>query len=251
MKNTALSRRKCSAMLAAGAGVAVCLTGGGAQGAFVTGNIKGVSNTTSVFGVGGSPKAFGGSISWHLNVVSGRIVFNTGTISMSCPLNRTGGPGKYIAMHPAGVTVSNGMGTFDNVRQVPNSVSDKYIATRFVKGGTRYGWLHVVSSNGTGTSITIDKWGYENTGASVKTLSESVTTQKLGLSNGQVKLHWTNKNEDGVARYEVQAKDASGAWKAVDSSTPGEGHYAAMVAGGSECRLVVEKVDGATQQINF
>ena len=84
-----------------------------------------------------------------------------------------------------------------------------------------------------------------------KPLSDSVTTRKLDLSDGRAKLHWANTNEDGVARYEVQAKDASGAWRAVDSSAPGESRYSATVAKDATCRLVVEMVDGKTHEANF
>ena len=65
------------------------------------------------------------------------------------------------------------------------------------------------------------------------------------------KLHWTNDNEDGVARYEVQAKDGAGEWAAVDSDVPGEGSYAAKVSADAVCRLVVENIDGSTDEIDF
>ncbi len=253
MRNTSLSNRKCSAILAAGAGVAVCLTGGGAKAGFVSGSIKGTNGGQSVFAVGhNSLYACSKGAMWNLAYGSG----TSNRINFSSQLGGgqlNGTAGAYAVAHNAGVAVNAAMGGFADLRRVPDNVADKFFAVKFgsLGGELRYGWLHVVSSNAGGSSIQIDRWGYENTGATCKTLSESVTTQKLGLSDGHTKVCWTNTNEDGIARYEVQAKDASGAWKAVDSSTPGEGHYAATVAGGSQCRLVVEKVDGATQQINF
>lgn len=250
MKDMNSLKRKCSAALAAGAGVAVCLTGGGpVQAVFISGSIAGTNAGVTVFAPADSVFAFGSLARWYLNNAGGgRISFSW--FSDPGVLNGTG-VGSYAAAHGAGITVSAGMPNgFHNLCWVPSSLSDKYFAVQFLSG-TRYGWLHVVSSNAAGGSITIDKWGYENTGGTCKTLLDSVATQTLRLSDGRVQLHWTNANEDGVARYEVQAKDASGAWQALGSEAPGDGHYAAVAAANSECRLIVEKVDGTTADIGF
>jgi hypothetical protein len=73
----------------------------------------------------------------------------------------------------------------------------------------------------------------------------------LVLTNGQEKLHWSNDSEDGVARYEVQSQDASGAWTAADSDVPGSGSYSTKIDSGKTCRLVVEMTDGPTKEIAF
>ena len=99
--------------------------------------------------------------------------------------------------------------------------------------------------------MTLDQWGYENTGASIHTLAGSVTARKLGLADGREKLVWSNANEEGVARYEVQTKDAAGQWHAVSSEAPGAGMYSMAVPAGAECRVVVEKVDGTAEHIAF
>lgn len=256
MKSKRLSTRKCSALFAASTGIAVCLTGGGAQAAKVTGTIVDTNSAKSVFS-GGILYAFGRNAKWLLTSAggSGRLLFSLyagagGTAKENGTANAAH---VLFAAHNAGVVVKGTManGFYDYMR-FPSSVASKYVAVQFESGGHAcYGWLEVKSTNASGTNIKLGKWGYENTGASIKTLADSVTTQKLSLSNGKVKLHWSNKNEENVARYEVQTKDASGEWKSVDSLVPGEGRYASMVAAGAESRLVVEKVDGGQEVANF
>jgi hypothetical protein len=136
---------------------------------------------------------------------------------------------------------------------VPHSQSTKYFGVSFPVSLTAYdyGWVGVTSTSANGMSISFNKWAYDNTGAPIMTLADTVTTRKMTLSDGRVKLHWTNANEDGIARYEVQTKDASGAWKAVDSDAPGVGKYGATVAKDAQCKIVVEKVDGTTEEVAF
>lgn len=241
--------RKCSALLAAGAGAAVCLTGGGgAHAAGVSGNIFDSNGKTS-FNLGNFLKACTSQASWTLRTPTGAFGFSWSTGGQGI-LNHAG---SYIYPHDAGVMVSAGMvNGFADIMKIPNGVSDKYFAVKYqnLGGGVYYGWLHVNST--TANTISLDKWGYENTpNAPIHTLAGSISAKKLGLADGRTKLLWSNANEDGVARYEVQAKDASGAWNAVSSEAPGAGMYSIAVPKGAQCRVVVEKVDGTTVEIGF
>ncbi len=255
MKNTSSSKRKCSAMLAAGAGVAVCVTGGGAVYA-ATGNIADSNGGNAVFPATVNMKAFGSLASFNVLLYGGKVAMTGATSRVGYPgVNPTMVPvtvQPYAQMLNGGVAVSAGIpNAFWHVFYIPAGVSNKYLGVTFEVGpNTRYGWIHVVST--TLSNITFDKWGSNTLDANViNTLSDSVTMHKLDLSDGRAKLHWANTNEDGVARYEVQAKDASGAWRAVDSSAPGESRYSATVAKDATCRLVVEMVDGKTHEVSF
>ncbi len=262
MKTKNMRNRKCSAILAAGAGAAVCLTSAGtAHAAIVTGNISASNGGTSfsgttVFGSNGKSylKAFGDQVSWRLRTDSPGARFSwMKNFPQINGVSAATVNGCLLAGHNADLTVSAGMANgFGQNRKIPASVSNKYMAVRFRDTNLDYyhGWMHIVT--GSNNTISFDKWGYQGTiEGSIKTLSDSVTTRKLALSDGQTKLHWANENEDGVARYEVQAKDAAGQWQAVDSNTPGDGAYAAKVDSDAECRLVVERVDGDTEEFAF
>ncbi len=261
MKTENAHNRKCSAILAAGAGAAVCLTGGTGHAAVVTDSIAGSNagissfSGTSVFGDNGKSiiKAFDSQVSWKLRTSAPGARFSWyNNFPQINGVSAASVDGCLLADLNADVTVSASMANqFGQNRKVPASVSDKYMAVRFRVSSLYYhGWIHIVT--GGNNNITLDTWGYQSTvEGSIKTLSDSVTTRKLALSDGQTKLHWTNENEDGVARYEVQAKDAAGQWQAVDSNTPGDGAYAAKVDSDAECRLVVERVDGDTEEIAF
>ncbi len=260
MKSTSSSKRKCSAVLAAGAGVAVCVTGGGAVYA-ATGNIAASNGGNALFPAGVNMKAFGSLASFNVQIFGGKVAMICVTMTLGDPFLGTPGvnpvtvaiPAPYVRMLNAGVAVSAGLvNGFHYDGYIPAGVADgKYIGVTFEVGpNTRYGWIHVVSA--TLTNVTFDKWGSNTLDANViNTLSDSVTMRKLDLSDGRAKLHWANTNEDGVARYEVQTKDASGAWRAVDSSAPGESRYSATVAKDATCRLVVEMVDGKTHEATF
>jgi hypothetical protein len=250
LKTSKKTLRKCSAFLAAGAGAgaAVCLSSGGAQAAKVTGLIAASNAGKNTFVANDLQKCFGSKASWSW-LAGGPHVFLS-HIGASMNGTRTG-INAYIAMHNAGVVISAGIANEWDGSYLPDNASDKYIAVKFPFGGTRYGWIHVISTNGTGTSIAMDKWGYEDTGASIKTLGESVSAKTLGLSDGRTKLMWSNTNEEGIARYKAQTKDASGAWTTVSSDAAGAGSYSATVPAGASCRLVVEKVDGAVEEIGF
>ena len=238
--------RKCSALATAGMGAAVCLTGTEAHAAFVMGNIA-ASNGDNTFVAGDAQKCFGSKATW--NWMPGvHVWFSWGTAKPNGTKNDFSA---YIAMLSAGATISNGIANGWMGSYIPKNASDKYMAVKFDDGGTRFGWVHVISTNASGTNIVMDKWGYENAGGICKTLGESVTAKKLGLADGRTKLMWSNANEDGVSRYEAQTKDASGAWTTVSSDAAGAGSYSATVPAGAECRIVVEKVDGATEEIGF
>ena len=241
MKHT----KKCSALLAASAGAAVCLTGSGAHAAFIMGNMT-ATNADNTFGFGDIHYCFDGKAYWHWQNWTATGLANSWPPGSTYP-ERVSGGDSHIRMRGAGETLNSA--NFWGATTLPAGISDQYFGVQFEDGGVRYGWVHVVSS--TASSAVMDTWGYENTGASVKTLADSVTARKLGLSDGRTQLHWTNANEDGVARYEVQAKDASGVWNAVSSEAPGAGMYSFAVPKGSECRVVVEKVDGTAENVAF
>lgn len=244
--------RKCSALLAAGAGATVCLTGcGTAHAAFLSGSISASNAGKTVFVAEDHLKAFGSQVEWRLVGAGTNLDFS---FMVGQPyLHGTATPAS-VPFEPlnAGVTINTTLGNWNDHRLAPLGLSNKYAAVRFrVVPTAWFGWLHFVATDAGGASITVDKWGYESTGASCKTLSDSVATQRLGLSDGHIALHWTNANEDGVARYEVQTTNASGAWQAVDSCTPGAGHYAVNVPEDAACRLVVERVDGTSEEVAF
>lgn len=248
-----LIKRKSSAVLTACAGAAVCLTGGGVAQA-VTGSIN-ASNGRVSFGYSIYPifRAFGGKVSFN--------IFSSTLMDFEPIGNKTTQVLMYVTSirkFSAGVLITSAMGgVWGGARTFPPHlghgslhapVSDKYFAVRFTEGTLRYGWVHVVSASD--TLLQLDTWGYDTDG-NITTLSGSVTTRRLGHSDGKITLCWANANEDGVARYEVQAKDASGVWRAVDSGLPGEGVYTAKGDSDAEYRLVIEKVDGTTEETGF
>ncbi len=260
MKAKKLTDRKCSAILAAGAGVAVCLSSGEAsavQGT-LTGtkaNFTAVYTTTTnhagtiVLNLSGAPEVKFEVVSYYWSASSQTFVLNA-TAANTVRAERTGA-GK-LELFSVGDSIS--LGDFGNpgvgcdADNLPLGAK-KYVVYYF-GNPKKYGWMEVTASGA--NNISIGQWSFEsNVGDGIKTLAGSITTHKLALSGSSTKLHWTNDNEDGVARYEVQAKDASGEWQAVDSDTPGEGHYAAKVDNDAQCRLVVEKVDGTTEEVEF
>ena len=239
---------KAAPLLGAAAGAAVCLNSvPPATAAVVTGTIAGSNGGTSSFGGGDTINVFSTKAEWFIATV-GQMFFQY-TAGNKGYVNNNG-TNIVAVTQSASVTVSAGLpGSFNSQWVMPASVTDKYLAARFEDGGTRFGWIHVVTANT--TNATIDLWGYENSGASIKTASDTVAAKKLPLSDGRTKLTWTNANEEGVSRYEVQAKGADGAWSAVDSETPGEGAYAATLPGDREYKLVVELTSGKTSEVDF
>jgi hypothetical protein len=244
-----IANKKCSALLAAGTGAAVCLTGGGVHA--VNGNISASNGANSTFATGASGSTlvnlFGSKATMFVDQLSSipSAKFFTASGGFLAIRNNIGS-----AAWPASVTVGSTLGTATLFATVQNTIADKYLALSFVDTGTKYGWVHIVSC-GNPSGLQIDLWSYNGAGGTIKTLSDSVTTSRLALSDGKVKLHWSNDNEDGVARYEVQSQDASGAWTAADSDVPGSGSYSAKVDSGRTCRLVVEMTDGSTKEIDF
>ena len=246
-KINSLSRTS-SAALAAGTGAVMCLSATEAMGAFVFGNI-----TSSTQNITQSPNetmyAFEKMARWKLKTYLERPYFlgSAGNAAHFKCLD------SYAVALNAGVTVS-GVTGFGSVAFIPEKVDGKYFAVMFAYGGgcgpARYGWLHVVSYNAEAKQLKIDKWGYEDTGASIKTLSDSVKTTRLALSDGLVSLRWANPAEDGVASYAIQAQK-DGKWVTVDTFAPGAGNYSAKVKGDAVCRLVAERVDGGTDTFAF
>ncbi len=269
MNSIVSSRRKCSAVLAAGAGAAVCLTGGGpAAGAVNHGFVSSLNGGQKSFTVGVT--ATNANIFPSLHATLGKVgaglrfyipyrnfaTTPTGTqVTSRLGYVATDGvvPGIYVV---DAFSVNAPIGPlwphFFRWGYVPAIAGTKYFGVKYPVSLTdyRYGWVSVTSA--AGNKIVFDQWSFNSTSnGSIFTLADCVTTRKLDLSDGRAKLHWGNANEEGVARYEVQAKDASGAWKAVDSSAPGESRYSATVAKDAACRLVVEMVDGATHEVAF
>ena len=224
--------KKCSALLAASAGAAVCLSGGPAFA---------VSGTTgpTIAPMAYAPM-FGGAIVMA-NYVGVMLGGYTLTNSIQVAL-----VGTYVATYGPGVDCATGV--FANYGKALPGGPDRFIKIKFNNGTQYYGWSQFTK---TGTNYEFGAWSYDAEGNNIWTLADSVTASKLGLSDGREKLVWSNANEEGVARYEVQAKDASGAWHAVSSEAPGAGMYSVAVPAGSECRVVVEKVDGTAENIGF
>ena len=249
MNKTKLLERKCAPLLAATTGLAVCITGGyEASAAVITGPIGPTNYGNTVFTSAIPLRAFGSQADWWLsNPGPGLAIF---PYAGPDSLNVTGGP--LVVAHSIGVTISSGMaGAFTASAVVPGNVANKYFAVKFLTPGVTFGWVHVVSTDALPTTITLDTWGYENMGGTIKTLSDSLTARKLTLADGKAKLHWTNSNEDGVSRYEVQAKDAEGEWQAVDSDVPGDGRYTLKTENQGDYRLMVEKIDGTSETVDF
>ena len=230
--------RKCSTLLAASASAAVCLTGGHAFAASGTYGGKLMDKT-------GFHSFFSGKI--HLAFSNTRLVALKSSVTQFLTVAtgtiRVLGSGSTCkTLTAANVWFGSGFLPF---------VENKYIAIRFNDGGGfKYGWTEFTCNSA--ASCKLYSWSYNNTvGGAIKTLSESVTAKKLPLLDGRTKLVWSNTNEDGIARYEAQTKDASGVWTTVSSDAAGAGSYSATVPAGATYRIVVEKVDGATEEIGF
>ena len=268
MKRKKMLTRKCSALLAAGTGAAVCLGSGHfsgtAEAAISTGrfrdsNAGGTATGTASWQDGPTftAQAFNnGALTWLVTTNLGSLFFhpvNAGPTQMQIE-----GPGG--GNHPVnpGVSITSGlawqstifMGSGTNFNDGGNP---KYFMVRFTTNGGanwNYGWWRMRFYSI--ANVLVKDWGFENNvDTTLLTLSDTLVTRKLSLVDGKAKLHWTNKNEDGVSRYEVQKRDAAGEWREVDSDTPGDGRYTAKVAGEGEYRLVVEKVDGTTAAVDF
>ena len=247
--------RKCAATLAAAAGAAICLSAPTAMA--TSGSFKDTNTNLSVVQTQGFWRLFGSKVRFYVFTSSTRIQIQKVPLTnggASFLFNETAFP--YVKLHNAGVTVSPGMaGTFSGFASISTNQSDKYIACTFLDGGvTRNAWIHIISSAPGGDSVTIHEWSYNDSldgSGTIKTLSSAIVTKKLALTDGTVKLLWTNKNEDGVARYQIQAKDADGSWRAVDSDAAGDGRYSVKTAPADAYRLVVETIDGATEEVAF
>ena len=227
MKHT----KKCSALLAAGAGAAVCLSGGPAQA------ISGL--TGPILASMSSAPAFSGAI--VLGNAMGVYFGGNGPYSTQVAVS-----GPMVATYGPGINCETG--TFTQGAQAPAGGPDRFVKIRFNNGTQYYGWTQFTNNAGV---FELGAWSYMPVGAGIPTLADSVKAQKLGLADGREKLVWSNANEEGVARYEVQAKDAAGVWSAVSSEVPGAGMYSIAVPKGGECRVVLEKVDGTTEGIAF
>lgn len=240
--------RKCSPLLAIAAGASICLSGEVADA--VNGNIAAsnggdTSFTAHRYGI----KLFGSRATFDLVTGPGGGYFSNPKHALR-PVFESTTVSKQMVHFNAGVQISTlaGFFTWGYIRK---SQSNNYIPMRFDNGGTRYGWVHCISTSSDGKKMRLDTWSFNGTGGGIKTLDESITPKKLALSDGRLKLNWSNTNEAGVARYEVQAKGADGAWAAVDGATPGEGSYAATVRGAGEYRLLVESSDGSSRTVAF
>ncbi len=262
MKAKMRTDRKCSAILAAGAGVAVCLSSGEANAVLGTltgtkANFTAVHTTTSnhagtiVLNEGYTPEIRFGVVYYYWGATSQSFVINA-TATNTVRAERTGTGAGKLELFSLGESI--GLGDFGNpgvgcdADNLPLGAK-KYVVYYF-GNPKKYGWMEVTASGA--KNISIGKWSFENSvGEGIKTLAGSITARKLALSGNGAKLYWSNDNEDGVARYEVQAKDVAGEWQAVDSDTPGQGRYGATVAGEAEYRLVVERIDGTTEEATF
>lgn len=229
------AKRKCSVLMAAGAGLTVCLSSGN-----VMANSGSVGET---IGFGSGRYIFDNKVLVFYWTTSAMAVNPVGTAQFATN-------GGHLAKYNAGVSCKTGANWFYSVATNAADTSIHYIKVRYnTTTVPKYGWFE--SQWMAANAFRIGAWSYNPTGGAILTLSESVTTTKLPLSDGQTKLHWTNANEDGVSRYEVQAQTGDGAWQAVDSSTPGESSYAVKVNQDATYRLMVEMTDGEKHEVAF
>jgi hypothetical protein len=246
----ALESRQCSPVLALATGAAICLGAVPAGAAIVTGTL-----TQTDFANGETAKVFDSKVSlfWKYYYFSPGVgVLVLDPLGPNSALVRANGFGG-IDFRPAGSYLGPGVYPVQNVSvQVQEDVTDEYISIKFQQSGqTHFGWVHVINSDLGLESIQLDKWGYENAAnTSLLTLAPSCATRHLSLANGSSKLCWTNANEQGVSRYEVQQKDAAGKWQSVSTEVPNGGQYSFSAKSGTY-RLLVEKLDGSSEVLSF
>jgi len=246
-KKQRIKTRKSSALLAAGTGIAVCLTGGTA--AHAVNGLVSISNGGNSAFYNSSFNLFGSKVLVAITAfVPMELLLLAGSAGVAA---YTGTPtSSTIRILPAGVSITSGL--FFTGGGFIHDATDKYYGMRFNDSGLKYGWVHVVSATTpSGDTTVLDTWSYNGSGGAIKTLSDSVTTSRLALSDGKEKLYWSNDNESGVARYEVRTKDDAGNWTATDSDVPGSGSYSTKVANGAMCRLVIEMTDGSAKEVDF
>lgn len=125
----------------------------------------------------------------------------------------------------------------------------RYTKVRFDEGGGyKYGWLTLKKN---ASLLSVKEWSYASTpGAAILTQTECLNTFQFSLSNGNLKLGWSNDAEDGVATYIVQQRE-NGAWQEREKWTPGEGCYTLTAPAQYEYRLLIEYIDGSQDSHDF
>jgi hypothetical protein len=233
--------RQSAPFAAALTGAAFCLTGTIGEAAIKTGDIidsNGRIAFTSLYNF----KAFSSKAQWDLMTNSGGLYLVASTADMGLERNVAG----QAYTRAAGVEIQTSW-NFRFAAAIPVNADDTYMIARFLDSGERrYGWIHVEST--TATRIIVDKWGYEDSAGTLRTLSESCKIGTLPLADGRTRLSWTNGNEQGVASYILQRQDSDGSWHETDSQQPGTGAYTHTITGAAPARVVLEKLDG-TQRI--
>lgn len=245
MKSKDSFMRKCSPALAAASGMAVCLSGGLAHA------VSGVTVKTLVSS-GAAQTLLDGKISVRVSMSFLRLTGGNGTqmaratFGFPWHIATYGADAKCTSLSLAGSWAN---GTL-RVNGVPGG-DNKYVKIRFNDGsGYKYGWSQYKSLGG--GNYQFGAWSYNNTvDGAIKTLADTLATRTLRLSDGGAQLHWSNANEEGVARYVVEMQREDGTWAEVDSDVPGEGSYTAKASGEDTYRLAVEHTDGVTEHIDF
>ncbi len=238
------SRAKTSpALLAFGAGAAVCLSSTGAQA------VSGVDALT-IPAAGGQGAIWDGRI--LAKIQGSMLIFAAGKASIgSAMVQKSAGTINHpFVTFAAGKACSSiGMGSWGATARVrAGTAVTGYLKIRIkISGTNRYGWSKLYRDEGT---LTFSDWSFSDTDKRIETLGASVTTRRLELTGGGAMLHFASGNEEGVASYFVEAK-RDGDWKKVASFAPGERSYSLKGDQGTSYRLVTERVGGKSSTQEF
>ncbi|MGR3178857.1 MAG: hypothetical protein ACUZ8E_12460, partial [Candidatus Anammoxibacter sp.] len=123
---------------------------------------------------------------------------------------------------PAGVAVTAGQ-AFGSIGFMPDNLSNRYLAVKFDEGASPtnsrlFGWIKVSSGAG-GKTATVHSWGYQNDGGKIFTVADNFSSTVLNLSSGKNRIVWNAESEDGIARYDVERKEA-GKWITISAEIP-------------------------------
>ncbi len=233
--------RSSPAILATTAGAAVCLSAVRSDAASGVGNIV-ESNVKSVTELSGKLRA--------TNVSGNTLYLRPKSAAVTSAFVVKGGGG-VLKTYDSGVSCKTKVSTatWNSFAYPGPGGASKYIKIRFKEGGVfKYGWSQFVRQE---KNFLFGAWSYNEAGDPIKTLADCLTAARLPLTDGNVKLHWANLQEDGLAAYRLQKRNAAGAWEDVESFVPGDGTYSAIASGDGNFRILSEQVDGRTTTREF
>jgi len=107
------------------------------------------------------------------------------------------------------------------------------------------GWVKY-SGSGVNASGTIHSYAYK---VATNTTIRAAGPRVEGLSRAGGGLSWKAVSEEGVARYEVEARGSDGSWSPVATVLPGKADYQVEGLGAGACRLVSVDVDGVREAV--